>query len=673
MVATKTTSTVRAVRRTHLIRRVLPRRVILVLLFPAIIATLLALVAAGLTVSSTVRAYVGGESLWSKGQKRAVEHLYRFAITRNDTDYAQYERALSTPLADRRAREELQSPRHNLDTAAAWFVAAQNHPADAKNMARLFFWLHDVPPLSTAIAIWTAGDARIDTLRQAALTLRTVVRAPSVDTAAYHFALTRIARGDAELTRLEDDFSTTFGNGARFMSSAIIIVAVFVGALLAWVGMAVAARLWRQEREAAETERRRDAEFRALRETSNKALEESEAQLRQAQKMEAIGRLAAGIAHDFNSLLTVIGAALDLTLRDTPPDAGVPLELVHNAKKAADRAALLTRQLLAFGRQQIAQRRVLDLPDVVADMRGMLAPLIGEHVHITTTFEPDTPAVFADPGQIGQIVLNLVANARDAMPHGGTISITTRRVARADSGELRSANAIAGETTWAVLEVCDTGEGMDPETKARSFEPFFTTKHDRRGTGLGLSVVYGIVSQNNGQIEVDSVPGAGTTFRIFFPAAGRPRVTGEGHRDGERGATRGHETVLLVEDEESMRSLALHSLSRQGYVVLSAANGVEALHYIDKWQDEPIHLILSDIVMPQMDGIQLARELDKRGIDVPVVFMSGYTNDAGDIADVRDGHAKFLAKPFTIQQLSEIVRQTLDARLEEDYSAARPS
>lgn len=322
---------------------------------------------------------------------------------------------------------------------------------------------------------------------------------------------------------------------------------------------------------------------------------------------------------------------------------------------------MLTRQLLAFSRQQPTQPRMIDFAAAVIDMQGMLAPLIGENIRVETKCANDTPAIQSDAGQISQAILNLVVNARDAMPNGGTLIIRTYRTRRLRTGEAIPTGSSQLGQPWAVLEVTDSGVGMDDETRAHAFEPFFTTKQEGDGTGLGLSVVYGIVSQWNGVVEVESAPGVGSTFRLLFPSAST--------RDAQPPAKtrtepkRGNETVLLVEDEESIRSLALHLLSRQGYVVISAANGLEALRYVDELRnDERIHVVVSDVVMPGMGGIELAQELARRGKHIPVIFMSGYTNEAIPLAEMFGREAPFLAKPFTVHQLGEIVRQTLDRR-----------
>ncbi len=384
--------------------------------------------------------------------------------------------------------------------------------------------------------------------------------------------------------------------------------------------------------------------------TGHRRLED---QLRQAQKMEAVGRLAGGIAHDFNNLLTVINGYAELLLETVP--RGDPLrDMLTDMKTAGDRAAAVTRQLLAYSRRQILAPVVLDLNAVVTDMGRMLRRVIGEDIELVTELAPGLRRVQADPGQLEQVVLNLAVNARDAMPQGGRLTLAT---ADADP-QGPAARRRPGQ--YVQLIVRDTGCGMTDEVKARIFEPFFTTKGVGQGTGLGLATVYGIVEQSGGCIEVESAPGRGTTFTIELPAA--DAAPGEpGSTEAVRaGAYRGNETVLLVEDEDAVRTLAGKVLWQNGYTVLEARDGQEALFLSEQVRGR-IHLLLTDVVMPGLGGHEVARRLCDRHPRLRVLYMSGYTDDAVVRHGLGQVPANFLAKPFTPTALAAKVRAVLDA------------
>jgi two-component system cell cycle sensor histidine kinase/response regulator CckA len=384
------------------------------------------------------------------------------------------------------------------------------------------------------------------------------------------------------------------------------------------------------------------------------ALRHAEEQLRQAQKMEAVGRLAGGVAHDFNNLLTAILGSTELLLSGLEPASPLRQDAAE-IKKAAERAAGLTRQLLAYSRRQVLQPEVLDLNRVVADMDRMLRRLIGEDVELVTTLAPDLGAVRADRGQLEQVLVNLVLNARDAMPRGGKLTLETTNT-ELDPGYVEDhTGAKAGPHV--LLAVTDTGAGMDPETAAHLFEPFFTTKEVGKGTGLGLATVYGIVKQSDGYIMVYSEPGHGTTFKIYLPrvAAAEPapppalRPT----------VTRGSETVLVVEDEEAVRSLSRRALEAGGYTVLAAADGADAVRLVERYGG-PIHLVLTDVVMPGMSGRELADRLVQRRPGLRVLYMSGYPGDAIVHRGALDPGTAFLQKPFMPDDLTRKVREVLD-------------
>jgi signal transduction histidine kinase len=366
------------------------------------------------------------------------------------------------------------------------------------------------------------------------------------------------------------------------------------------------------------------ARDRAARQTAELALEHTSEQLRQSQKMDAIGRLAGGVAHDFNNLLLAITGYADFLVTSlSDPSQRRYAEEIHAAGK---RAASLTHQLLAFSRRQVLQPRVMNLNDSVREIETMLRRLIGEGVHVVLELEPDLHAVEADPSQIGQVLLNLAVNARDAMAGDGTLTIATR----SDGSDV-------------VLEVADDGAGMDDETRLRLFEPFFTTKDIGDGTGLGLSTVYGIVTQSGGSIDVRSAPGCGATFTVRLPVT---RAVAPGTSALEPVAAGGAERILVVDDEKVVRELLAQMLREQGYEVEVAASGRAARALAGPWD-----LLLTDVVMPETDGVKLSKEIDARN----VVFISGYDQEA-----LVAGDASFLQKPFSRDELTRTVRALLD-------------
>jgi PAS domain S-box-containing protein len=380
-----------------------------------------------------------------------------------------------------------------------------------------------------------------------------------------------------------------------------------------------------------------------------------ESQFRQAQKMEAVGRLAGGIAHDFNNLLTAILGYSQILLSGMAPDDPCRAGL-EEIKKAGERAASLTHQLLAFSRRQVLLPKILDLNAVVADFEKMLLRLIGEDIELTTVPGKELGRIKADPGQVEQILMNLAVNSRDAMPHGGRLTIETANVDLNETDARSNPELYIG--SFVMLAVRDTGCGMDAATRARVFEPFFTTKDVGKGTGLGLATVYGIVQQSGGHIALESEPGSGTTFRIFFPRM--EEAAAAQSAQAQRTATSaGQETVLVVEDEPGVRTLVCEVLRRHGYTVLAAANGDEALARCAQHKDS-IHLLVTDVVMPVMSGRQLADRLVEQNGDLKVLYMSGYVNPEGEHPASWNGRRAFLQKPFKPDALARLVRQVLD-------------
>jgi signal transduction histidine kinase/ActR/RegA family two-component response regulator len=380
----------------------------------------------------------------------------------------------------------------------------------------------------------------------------------------------------------------------------------------------------------------------------------AQAELLHSQKMDAIGRLAGGVAHDFNNLLTIVHGRSEILLRRLQLDdkSRQDLELIQ---RTARRAATLTQQLLAFSRKQVLQPKILGLNAVVTELAVMLRRLIGEDIDLVIVPGARLDRVKADPTQLEQVLMNLAVNARDAMPEGGRLVMETADVELGEAFARERPGARPGPHVR--LSVTDEGTGMTPEVQARIFEPFFTTKEKGRGTGLGLSTVYGIVKQHNGYIDVRSAPGEGTAFEIYLPRVDtEASVETEG---GPAGASRGSETILLVEDEDEVRELAREILEMAGYTVLEAPHGPDALRLCRHHQG-PIHLLLSDVVMPQMSGRELARQLAALRPDTKVAYMSGYTDDALGHHGVLDPDVILLPKPFTPDSLVAGVRRALD-------------
>jgi signal transduction histidine kinase/CheY-like chemotaxis protein len=376
-------------------------------------------------------------------------------------------------------------------------------------------------------------------------------------------------------------------------------------------------------------------------------------ELRQKQKMAAIGQLAGGVAHDFNNLLTIINGYSNMLLCDPGLDA-MTHSLVEEIHKAGMRSASLTTQLLAFSRR--LEPKVVNLSDRMSSIQSLLSRLIGEDVVLTIKLHPSLGCIKVDPGQLDQVVINLVVNARDAMPRGGKLTLETATVDLDEAAVASRPPVRPGR--YSLLAVSDTGTGMDEHTRERVFEPFFTTKGPGKGTGLGLAVVHGIIAQSGGHIEVESEVGRGTTFKIFFPQVEGVRKSDPSHL-GIKPALPGSETVLLVEDEEGVRKMARHSLELAGYKVLEAANGGEGM-FVAESHPGPIDVLVADVVMPEMGGCLLAERLIALRPGMKVLFVSGYTNDAVLRDGILAAEIHFLQKPFTPAMLTRSVRKVLE-------------
>jgi len=386
--------------------------------------------------------------------------------------------------------------------------------------------------------------------------------------------------------------------------------------------------------------------------TAHRELEE---QLRQAHKMEAVGRLAGGIAHDFNNLLTIIAGyskmLLDGTATTDPRREG--LEQILNA---GNRASILTRQLLAFSRRQVLQPKVVNLNHLLTNVGALLRPLVGEHITIETELDPEVSCIQVDPHQIEQVVMNLAANARDAMANGGQFRIQT---STANPSEHQAEDSPGRVGKWVRLRISDTGCGMDDRTRERAFEPFFTTKGVGKGTGLGLSTVYGIVRQNQGEIHVSSELGRGTVFDLYFPAVSESEAESEVPAN-QHPKTATAETILVAEDEPSVRGLVKQTLEQLGYTVLEAMDGYEALRVLEQHTSE-IHLLLTDVIMPLMNGHELATRLQSIRPGTRILYMSGYADEVLAFHGIARPEIAFIQKPFTPSQLAGKVETVLSA------------
>jgi PAS domain S-box-containing protein len=386
-------------------------------------------------------------------------------------------------------------------------------------------------------------------------------------------------------------------------------------------------------------------------------LRDAEARLRQSHRMEAVGQLAGGVAHDFNNLLTAIGGYTELAIDTLDEDARIRSDL-EEIRNAGERAATLTRQLLAFSRKQVLTPQVLDLNRLVAGIEKLLRRTIGEDIELVTSLAPDLGRVEADPGQLEQVLVNLAVNARDAMPTGGELRIETRNVVLDEESVARHLDVAPGPHV--ALAVKDDGCGMDEETRAQAFEPFFTTKEKGRGTGLGLATVYGIVRQSGGTIRIDSELGEGTSVELILPRVDASvREPTEGVATAGLDSLRGDETVLVVEDDAAVRRLVASILERLGYQVLVASGGEEALDLSEAY-DGAIELILTDVVMPGQSGREVWESLSRRRPEARVLYMSGHTDDAIGHHGVLDEGTVLIQKPFTSQDLARKVRKVLD-------------
>jgi PAS domain S-box-containing protein len=691
--------------------------------FALIIVSLLIVANIGMDVLTSMRAYVGGEGLWSKAQKDAVHYLLLYGKSHSESDYNRYLQSIGVPLSDHVARIEMQKPALDRPAVARALVAGRNHPEDVPGMITLFRRYHFEPHIAHAIRIWTEADMELEKLAGLGSAVHDEISQLNPDQHRVDDLLAQVDALNERFPRLEDDFSHSLGDAARYARS-IVFEALVAGAMLALLlGLVVSCRLL-------VTARNADERYRHLFSTASDAIviadhdkgvildanpklaeltgipvskllgtkqsdlfgreipavpgasllqtgdlvirhvsgssipvdvrsnlgrfgsrmvdysivrdmrdrRRLEEQFQEAARMESVGRLAGGIAHDFNNLLTVIAGHTQALKRLT---LGEARDKVDQVRYAVERAAALVRQLLAFSRKQPLQPQPIDLNRVIRGMEDMVRGVLNEQLELDMDLTPDLHKVQADPHQLEQIVLNLCANARDAMPSGGSITIRT----------WSAGNEFAG------LQVSDTGQGMDESTKSRIFEPFFTTKPLGKGTGLGLAMVYGTVKQSGGQISVQSELGHGTAISILLPYATKPAPASSGTEMIE--SARGSERLLLVEDDSLVRQVLAHGLEQEGYHVYQAGNGREAIALFDRHRDE-IAVVITDLIMPEMGGIDLGEHLRDRGSTVPLVYVTGYHQDLEKHPPQRlPLCGGFLLKPFTPQVLAQTVRRAL--------------
>ncbi len=849
---------------------------VIVGVFVAIVICVFCLGALRSDILTGTRAYVGGEGLWSKAEKRAVISLARYAESRRESDYEEYLADIAVPAGDKEARLQLERATPDMSVVRQGFIQGRNSPEDVESMAELFRRFRHVGYMAQAIAIWTQGDQYIDQLRQLASDLHQEVNARHPDARRMQQITDQLATVDARLTPLEDEFSATLGRGARWTNRLLAGVTFTATGLLLILGIVLSAVVLKQIRNSEEKYHNLintasdailviDAESRLILEANNKACEllgipehellgtrddqlypadkreeyrryltpptggtarggelelrrahgsivpvevsagtaeisgrravvgifrdirerfeaaavlrrseerfgyliqnlsdiitvvavdgtmlyhspsvervvgyrptelignslldfihpedlasvraalervalepgtavppefrfrhkdgswvwleafgnnllndaavgglvftsrdvtarrGLEEQVRQSQKMEAVGRLAGGIAHDFNNMLMVIRGYAEIVMHHAAGVQGVR-QSAETIVRTTESAASLTRQLLSFARKHVFSPQVIDLNALVGEMSNMLRGLLGEEMELVVKLDPWLGSISADPGQIEQVIMNLVVNARDAMPQGGKLGLETANM-NVQDGSVRHHDVVpAGK--YVRLTVSDTGVGMNPETQSHIFEPFFTTKSKEEGTGLGLSVVYNIVHDSGGHLWVNSEPGRGSSFHIYFPRVesvpeGRPaRASADSARSGT-------ETILVAEDQPDLRWMICQYLQELGYSVLETKDGTDAAALAEQYKGR-IDVLLTDVVMPGMRGPEVAKRLASTRPGMKVIYMSGYTEGGFESgAEEQLGEtASLLQKPFRLDHLASKIREVLGA------------
>jgi signal transduction histidine kinase len=677
-----------------------------------------------LNTLSSLRAYVGGEGLWSKAQKDAVFHLYRYGVARTDQDYRLFEQFMRVPLGDAKTRLELLKATPNLDVAREGFLEGRNHPDDVDGMISLFIDFSSISYIRKAINIWSDAQPMAEQLLTIAQKLREEIQSPHPSQDRIDQLLGSVYTIDQRLTTLEDQFSFTLGEGSRWLESVVLrllfataLTVETTGLLLTFsvskaiqqgltsiiraanafstgqlgtrakvlsrdeIGMVassfneMADNLQKRVRELAELNRdkeheiaereRAETELRAacvqleatLRELKSQTAERlrAEEMLRQSEKMKALGQLTGGIAHDFNNLLGVIIGSVEF-LMDAVRNSPEHTELAREILNSALSGSLLTRRLLAVARNQPLRPQRVDLNALLQDNVAMLRRTLGEAIHIEATRSPELWCTSADPSQIGDALLNLALNARDAMPQGGSLTIEAANFhldarGAAPYSELRNDD-------YVVLTVADTGVGMSDAVVRQAVEPFFTTKPPSAGSGLGLSMAYGFAKQSGGHLDIESAVGVGTKVRLYLPRANDDAATVPRASQAAPAGPGGTEAILLVDDNEHLTAITRRHLAALGYTVASASSGPSALTILES--DQPVDLLFTDVVMPEgMSGHQLAATARRLRPGLRVLFATGY---AGGMSEPGGQH--LLHKPYDRRDLARAVRAALDAMVE---------
>jgi PAS domain S-box-containing protein len=849
---------------------------VIVGVFVAIVICVFSLGVLRSEILTGVRAYVGGEGLWSKAEKRAVLSLTLYAETHAERDYQQYLEEIAVPEGDKQARLQLQLPSPDMAQVRRGFVQGRNSPDDVDSMSKLFRRFGRVGYMAKAIAIWTEGDRYIDQLRALGADLHQEVNAPRPNAQRIRQITQEVEAVDARVTPLEDEFSSTLSQGARWIDRALSLALILASTVLLLIGIGLSAAVLKQIRNSEEKYRNLintandailviDPQSRLILEANNKAGEmlgipeqqlvgmpesslypntrsgakaqlltpyspgenrqselelqradgtrlpvevsasatelggkpailgifrdiryrvetaeilrrseerfgyliqnlsdvitvvavdgtmlyhspslervaghtpsdllgknflefihpddqlavraalervtlkvgsaappefrfrrkdgswvwlESvgnnllndvavggivvtsrdvtvrrglEEQVRQSQKMEAVGRLAGGIAHDFNNLLMVIRGYAEIVLEEENTSEPVR-KSADTIVRATTSAASLTRQLLSFSRRHVFTPQALDLNSLVEQMSAMLLGVLREEMELVVKLDPKAGHISADPGQIEQVIMNLVVNARDAMPKGGKLTVETAHIGE-DTVRLGRPSALPSGD-FVMLGIADTGVGMDAETQSKIFEPFFTTKGKEQGTGLGLSVVYNIVRASGGHVRVSSEPGRGSSFRVFFPRVAAP-FKREAREFPPQPVRAGMETILVAEDQPDLRWMICQFLQELGYSVLEARDGADAVALGEQYQGT-IDLLITDMVMPHVRGNEVARRLCASRSDMRVIFMSGYTEGEIGLEPERVGsEVALLQKPFELSVLAAKIREVFQTR-----------